>query len=308
MTAIDAGATLELARAYSGTISFAGATGTLIIDHASSFSGTITGQLAIGDVIDLADITGGANVTIAYSGNNSPGTLTVSDGTHTANIALQGNYSLANFTASSDGHGGTAVIDPPIPPGVTLKPIDGGPNYYANNGFTYAANAGWDNPNFFSVGVWQDMLITQSDANRWIDLGWNTAFNITANSSLSVAGANKIWVIQNAADGILPGTGAETVGLLSADENYAASVNSVNTTAHSIQDARFWWLQNTWTSLAFGDIGGTPIAQIMSQQLATPGGTTRHFDAITADTYFFTGSKDGGMLSQFGTIYQLGRP
>ena len=89
-TIIDAGATLELAHAYSGTVSFAGPTGTLIIDHASSFSGTITGQLAIGDVIDLADITGGANVTISYSGNNSPGTLTVSDGTHTANIALDG--------------------------------------------------------------------------------------------------------------------------------------------------------------------------------------------------------------------------
>ena len=106
---------MELTHAYSGTISFAGATGTLIIDHASSFSGTISGQLAIGDVIDLADITAGANATIAYSGNNSPGTLTVSDGTHTANIALTGNYSLANFTASSDGHGGTSIVDPPLP-------------------------------------------------------------------------------------------------------------------------------------------------------------------------------------------------
>ena len=57
----------------------------------------------------------GAGATIAYSGNNSPGTLTVSDGTHTASIALLGNYSLANFTASSDGHGGTSVIDPPLP-------------------------------------------------------------------------------------------------------------------------------------------------------------------------------------------------
>ena len=117
-TVITAGATLELAHAYSGTISFAGATGTLIIDHSSSFSGTISGQLAIGDVIDLADITGGANVTIAYSGNNSPGTLTVSDGTHTANIALTGNYSLANFTASSDGHGGTSSLTRPCYPRV----------------------------------------------------------------------------------------------------------------------------------------------------------------------------------------------
>ena len=53
----------------------------------------------------MADITAGANATIGYSGNNSPGTLTVSDGTHTASIALLGNYSLANFTASSDGGG-----------------------------------------------------------------------------------------------------------------------------------------------------------------------------------------------------------
>jgi hypothetical protein len=65
-------------------------------------------------VIDFADITAGANAAIAYSGNNSPGTLTVSDGTHTASMALLGNYSLANFTASSDGHGGTSLIDPPL--------------------------------------------------------------------------------------------------------------------------------------------------------------------------------------------------
>jgi hypothetical protein len=43
----------------------------------------------------------------------------VSDGTHTASIALLGNYSLANFTASSDGHGGTSVVDPPLGGGNT---------------------------------------------------------------------------------------------------------------------------------------------------------------------------------------------
>ena len=110
---VPVGGALELTSAFSGTVTFAGATGTLKIDNSSSFSGTIAGQLAIGDVIDLTDITAGANATITYSGNNSPGTLTVSDGTHTTNISLQGNYSLANFTASSDGHGGTLVIDPP---------------------------------------------------------------------------------------------------------------------------------------------------------------------------------------------------
>ncbi len=111
---IAAGGTLELASLFSGTLSFAAGTGTLKIDNSSSFNGSIGGQLAIGDVIDLADITAGANASIGYSGNNSPGTLTVSDGTHTARIVLSGNYALANFTASSDGHGGTSIVDPPV--------------------------------------------------------------------------------------------------------------------------------------------------------------------------------------------------
>jgi large repetitive protein len=66
-------------------------------------------------VIDLADINAGANATVGYSGNKSPGTLTLSDGTNTASITLLENYSLANFTASSDGHGGTSVVDLPLP-------------------------------------------------------------------------------------------------------------------------------------------------------------------------------------------------
>ena len=123
---IGAGASVELTGAYSGTITFASASGTLTIDHSANFSGTIAGQLATGDVIDLADVTAGASASIAYSGNNSPGTLTVSDGTHTASIAMLGNYSLANFTASSDGHGGTSVVDPPL--------------YQADSGFFNAAN------------------------------------------------------------------------------------------------------------------------------------------------------------------------
>jgi hypothetical protein len=51
--------------------------------------------------------------TPSYSGDASGGTLSVSDGTHSANIALLGNYMSSVFVAQSDGHGGTSVIDPP---------------------------------------------------------------------------------------------------------------------------------------------------------------------------------------------------
>ncbi|OAF06213.1 hypothetical protein AYJ54_21350 [Bradyrhizobium centrolobii] len=112
---IGNGASVEITGAYSGSIRFAGATGTLIIDDSSTFTGSFRGQLAIGDIIDLTDIAGGANASLTYSGNGSPGTLTVTDGTHTANLAMLGNYSLGNFIASSDGNGGTSIADPPLP-------------------------------------------------------------------------------------------------------------------------------------------------------------------------------------------------
>jgi large repetitive protein len=112
---IGSGASVELTGAYSGLVSFAGPTGTLVVDYSANFTGAIGGQLTTTDFIDLVDITAGANATIGYTGNNSPGTLTVSDGIKTASIALLGNYSLGNFTVSSDGHGGTMVVDPPLP-------------------------------------------------------------------------------------------------------------------------------------------------------------------------------------------------
>jgi hypothetical protein len=40
--------------------------------------------------------------------------LTVTDGTHTAKITLVGDYTGSTFTVSSDGHGGTKVVDPTV--------------------------------------------------------------------------------------------------------------------------------------------------------------------------------------------------
>jgi hypothetical protein len=159
---IGAGATLELTSGYWGTVSFASASGTLIIDHSSSFSGTIAGQLAIGDVIDLVDITAGASATISYSGNNSPGTLTVSDGTHTASIALLGNYSLGDFIVSSDGHGGTSVVDQPLLAGQ-------GQGHGAPSGISVAGRV--------SEGTWNQQLgllsqfMASFDPSSWGEVG-----------------------------------------------------------------------------------------------------------------------------------------
>jgi hypothetical protein len=40
-----------------------------------------------------------------------PAARSVTDGTHTANTALLGSYLASSFAASSDGHGGTNVVE-----------------------------------------------------------------------------------------------------------------------------------------------------------------------------------------------------
>ena len=61
--------------------------------------------------IDQPDISFGAQTTLAYAKHvaGAGGTLTVSDGRHTAAIALFGSYIAGSFVIAADGHGGTLV-------------------------------------------------------------------------------------------------------------------------------------------------------------------------------------------------------
>jgi hypothetical protein len=106
---------LDLFGPATGSVTFAtGSTGTLELVDSQDFAGTVAG-LAAGNHLDLADIAFGAGTKLGYTpnGGNTGGTLSITDGTHTANLALLGSYVAANFAMSSDGNGGTVVVDPP---------------------------------------------------------------------------------------------------------------------------------------------------------------------------------------------------
>ena len=78
------------------------------------YTGTISGfSLTGGTSLDLRDIGFVSPTEAVFSGTASGGTLTVSDGTHTARITLAGDYTGSTFTASSDSHGGVIIVDPP---------------------------------------------------------------------------------------------------------------------------------------------------------------------------------------------------
>ncbi|MCA5244954.1 hypothetical protein K1S22_26955, partial [Klebsiella pneumoniae] len=55
--------------------------------------------------------------------DNTSGMLTVSDGTLTAQLTLLGQYSAAQFTSATDGHGGTLVGDPSLAAGAQTTPL-----------------------------------------------------------------------------------------------------------------------------------------------------------------------------------------
>jgi hypothetical protein len=113
---VTAGGSMELSNPYAGNITFAGTSGTFKFDSSNVFAGTVAGMTGQ-DTLDFADIDPNKVHTPTFSGTSSHGTLTVTDGSHTANVILLGNYLSSTFVASSDGHGGTNVIDPPAPDG-----------------------------------------------------------------------------------------------------------------------------------------------------------------------------------------------
>jgi hypothetical protein len=115
---------LELFGTSTANVTFApGDTGTLRLDASSQFSGTVAG-LALGNDLDLADIAFGDSTALGYmpnGNNNTGGTLSATDGSHIANIALLGQYMASSFIMASDGHGGTLITDPPLTQPQTLS-------------------------------------------------------------------------------------------------------------------------------------------------------------------------------------------
>jgi hypothetical protein len=108
---IASGTVLEINTPDSGTVTFAGSAGTLWLDQPSTFTGKVSG-FGARDVIDLPGIAFGADTTLGYLPNSKQtgGTLSITNGTHSANIALLGNYMASSFVMESDNHGGTMVV------------------------------------------------------------------------------------------------------------------------------------------------------------------------------------------------------
>ncbi len=109
--AIIDGGMLGLLFSTDENVDFVGTTGRLELAHASSFNEAVIGFATTGGTsLDLDDIDFIDPSEATFQGTATRGTLTVSDGAHTARIQMRGDYLGTNFVASSDGHGGTIVV------------------------------------------------------------------------------------------------------------------------------------------------------------------------------------------------------
>jgi hypothetical protein len=234
---------------------------------------------------------------------------------HTMRAAVTAANASGSATAASGASTVVSGTAGGLPAGVTLKPIDGGPNYYCSHGFTNACNDGWDSPSFFPVGPWYGRVTSTSDVTRWKDLGWNTAFRTDSATNLPLMQQNGLDAIVDDEGGNpeTPGMGSETVGLLSSDEPASLSAGvtgPLSGTPNSQQDGRFWYLNNTWNFIYYGGLtGDTSSSDVLSKLVTTPNGTSRHIDTQSVDTYWFSGAKNvpaWGELYEGGLLYNLG--
>jgi hypothetical protein len=113
---------VESGAGATGSVTF-DAGGTLELDQAILYNLTISG-FGIPGAIDFNAVTYSSGTTSAtYTSNGSNGgTLAMTDGTHTAQVALLGQYTVGNFHLSDDGHGGTLIVDPPVSSGSGVAP------------------------------------------------------------------------------------------------------------------------------------------------------------------------------------------
>ncbi len=154
---IAAGSTLVAEQTVAVPVQFLANTGTLALAQAKLMYGTIFGFTG-SDAIDMLNVNP-SGVALSYAPGAGGGVLTVKTGAITdATLHFHGTYVLANFSVTSNGHGGTLLLDPPVPtptltgadwkvtPGDLAPPPAGATSGGVANAGTHAVSFGMATP------------------------------------------------------------------------------------------------------------------------------------------------------------------
>ena len=198
------GSVLEYVLATNENVTFGAASnGTLRLDASQFFTGSVSGYRAL-ETLDLTNINFVSGTTTAtYS--SATGILTITDGTHTAQIALQGIYTNSLFTVANDGSGHTNVI-------VEAAPVLN--NVAANGPYTKLGPTVTLSP-----GLTVSDVDSQTLASAMVSITGGTFY--TGDTLAANTTGTSISASYNAATGVLSLTGIDTVA------HYQAVLESV---------------------------------------------------------------------------------
>ncbi len=182
--AVVAGGTLRFDSFFNQPVEFTPSKGTLSLGQSVTYTASVSGFSASGgEFLDLGDIDFVGAGEARFSGGSHSGILTVSDGTHTANIHLSGDFSASIFTASRDGAGGTLIT-------ASLKSIN-----------WLTASSG----EFQTAANWVGGISPGSDNDAILDAAGGASYVVTSVAPQTIAG------LQSAANARLVLSAAMTI-------------------------------------------------------------------------------------------------
>jgi hypothetical protein len=230
-----------------------------------------------------------------------------------------------------------------LPAGVTLQAIDGetmltsttmSRSYYSRNGFTVATTPAftvgkgnwwdglsWDDARFFHLGVFFGVFPTQMAS--FLALKCPVVHQYTGDTNvLADLRGNGIWSIDAATFGApeSPFDAQSCVGFLIDEQDMmkgGSNTGGISNVAAASQVGRFWYGNQTWSTLVHGDsigptttrFGTATVTMLQWFQLGEfidGNSVLRQFDSYTADVYYFAGSADaGGTAANAGQIFAI---
>src|SRR5262249_48099279 len=195
---------------------FTNAGGILQLDDSQHFQGLVAGFASpsgVTEEIDLRDIAFGnsTNERFVEALNHLSGTLKVTDGTHTANLTLLDQYSTADFSLASDGHGGTIITDGAFSPGGTPTgsvTVSSGQTHIVSSGQTESGD-------IVLAGGTLDVL-SGGTISSTVDSGTINVYGIASATTLS---GGALEVASGGSTGSAPVTFTNAGGILELDDS-----------------------------------------------------------------------------------------
>lgn len=192
--AVIDGGLLEFTAASDNNVSFSnGAFSVLVLDQSQGFTGHISGYGG-SDQIDLGDITYASSTSLDYiaDNNDTGGTLVVSDGIHTTDLSLSGDYTTSSFAISNDGHDGTLITDASSTSVTSDTPVAAdaasGTVSFSDSDTSVAQTVSFTPDGSNYVGTFSVDGLTESNGSASVDWGFmvgNDQINLTPGQTLT---------------------------------------------------------------------------------------------------------------------------